>query len=87
VIRFEPVDEANLRVFLRLTNSGDESGKGECTVTAHDASNSIVGFDIFASRDEINPKGFLILRGAIRIEDEGAFRVLRVKASDCGARS
>lgn len=84
VMKFEPVDEANLRVFLRLTNSGNEADKGECTVTAYDASKSIVGIDVWASRDQIKPKGFLILRGAIRIEDEGAFRVRRVKARDCG---
>ena len=27
VIRFEPADEANLRVFLRLTNSGENPAK------------------------------------------------------------
>ena len=84
VTNFIALDEANLRVFLRLSNSGNEADKGECTITAYDASNRIVGFDVFASRDQIKPKGFLILRGAIRIEDEGAFRVRRVKASDCG---
>ena len=87
VMKFEPLDEANLRVFLRLTNSGTEAAKGECSITAHDASSSIVGFDVYASRDEIKPRGSLILRGTIRIEDEGAFRVRRVRATDCAASS
>lgn len=85
IMRFEPVDEANLRVFVRLTNTGNEADKGECSVTAYDASNSIVGIDIWSSREQIKPKGVVILRGVIRIEDEGAFRVRRVKAKDCGA--
>ena len=84
VMNFIPLDEANLRVFLRLKNSGNEADRGECTITAHDASRSMVGFDIFGSRKPVKPRGFLILRGTIRIEDEGAFRVRKVKVSDCG---
>lgn len=87
VMNFEPIDEANLRVFLRLSNTGDEADRGDCTITAYDASQSIVGFDIFGSRQPIKPKGTIILKGAIRIEDEGAFRVREVKVSDCGANT
>jgi ribosomal protein L37AE/L43A len=83
VVSYEPVDVANLMVTFRLTNKGTEAAKGECTIEAHDASR-IVGFDIFSSRQEIAPGDSIIARGAIRIEDEGAFRVRRVEARDCG---
>lgn len=81
---FEAVDEANLEVFVEMTNESEERAKVECTVRAYDASGSIVGFDFFASRKPLDPGDSERFRGVIRIEDEGAFRVRKVKARDCG---
>ena len=84
VTGFQPVDEANLEVFLEMTNEGSKAAKVECTVTAFDASQSSVGFDILSSRQPVGPGDSERFQGVIRIEDEGAFRVQDVKARKCG---
>lgn len=82
IVDFRPIDEANLEVTLELTNEGDSPAKGGCTVRAKDASGT-VGFDFFSSRERIQPGESYRAAANIRIEDEGAFRVQRVTASDC----
>lgn len=81
LVDFEAIDEANLSVSIEFTNKGDESASGECTVEAHDASR-VVGFDILQTED-IPAGGTELYNGAIRIEDEGAFRVVEVTVTEC----
>lgn len=82
VTSFEPVDEANLRVFFDVTNKGSSRGKAECSFMAKDASglitgsDSLVGVPVAPGETE---RGNVVLR----IEDEGAFRVQDVKVRDC----
>ena len=84
VTDFNVQDEANIFVQFDVTNEGDTAAKGECTIRAEDASGT-VGFDIFSSREPIQPGETVGLAGSIRIEDEGAFRVRRVVARNCGS--
>lgn len=80
---FEPIDVANLRVNITITNEGDDAGEGECTVEAYDAGGRVVGFDILSSQEDIGGGETFRGTGVIRIEDEGAFRVEDVTASEC----
>lgn len=79
-------DDANLAVWFELTNDGDEPAKGECTIEAHDLSR-VTGWDVFSSTSEIAPGETETLRADIRIEDEGATRVIDVTIKDCGEAS
>lgn len=82
VTDWTPLDEANVQVQFTITNDGDEAGAGECTIEASDAS-GVVGWDIFTAVDDIEPGDTVRFSEAIRIEDEGAFRVRDVIAKDC----
>lgn len=82
VVNFLVIDEANIDVMIEFTNDGDEPAIGECTVEAHDAS-SVVGFDVLTTAEDVAPGASERYHGAIRIEDEGAFRVADVTVSDC----
>lgn len=83
VLDYSVIDEANLEVVIEFTNDGDEPAKAQCMVEAHDASR-VTGFDILASTSDIEPGESVPYRGSIRIEDEGAFRVIDVTLKDCG---
>ncbi|MHB8511499.1 MAG: hypothetical protein ACYDCC_04910 [Actinomycetota bacterium] len=87
IVSSEPVDEANLRVFLSITNTGQVAGKINCWVRAYDASGSQVGSDQFESTDPVSPGQSFKGNGVIRIEDLGAYRVREVRAEDCGGAS
>lgn len=83
VTAFQPIDEANLQVAFAITNDGDDPAKGECTIEAHDAS-GVVGWDVLSSVEDIEAGETVNFSEAIRIEDEGAFRVREVIAKNCG---
>lgn len=82
LVDFNVIDEANLQVVIAFTNEGDEPAKGECTVEAHDSSR-VVGYDILSTTENVSPGQTEEYHGAIRIEDEGAFRVVDVTVTDC----
>lgn len=78
---FTAIDEANLAVFVELKNTGDEPAEAECTIAANDSSGQ-VGFDIFSWDGDVDPGETFTGRANVRIEDEGAFRVVGVDI-DC----
>lgn len=82
-IAFTPLNEVDLAVSFRLINSGEESGKAECSVFAFEYGR-IVGSEILSTRRKIRAGGALTGRGILIIEDEGAQRVTRVALRDCG---
>ena len=82
VVGFTPLDEANLNVEVEFSNEGDVPTRIACTVTAYDASRG-VGFDILSTPDEVPAHDEVTLSGSLRIEDEGAFRVVEAEATDC----
>ena len=80
---FRPVDVANLDVTVEFINEGDRAAVISCRVQAFDSSSRSVGFDRFETPDKVPDGDSIELRGSMRIEDEGAFRVTDVEAEDC----
>lgn len=83
VMRFAPIDEANLQIIIEFRNTGDEKGTPQCTFAAVDASGSTTGFDFISPLEPIKPGKVSRGNTVLRIEDEGAFRVQDVEVSDC----
>lgn len=84
IVSFVPLDEANLEVLIEFTNEGDRATEISCRVTASDASRQ-VGFERLGTREAVPAGESVTLRGTVRIEDEGAYRVVDANAEACEA--
>ncbi|HEX2049018.1 MAG TPA: hypothetical protein VHJ34_00115 [Actinomycetota bacterium] len=83
VRRFRPLDRATIEIDLSMSNEGSQAARGECTLVAKDAGDLTVGWDIVSSVKAIRAGTTERFRTALRIEDEGAFRVREVEVRDC----
>ena len=85
VVSFDPVDEANLGVWISFKNDGDSPAKVQCDVVAKDASGITVGTAGFETPDFVEPEKARVLNAVFRIKDLGAYRVRRVEIESCDA--
>lgn len=74
-----PINPADLRVFVKVTNTGTESGRPSCTVDASDPSGAYHGVDVFDGTTQ-KPGQSVTYHGDLVITSEGADFVTKVTA-------